>query len=68
MDISAKFHHHIRWVPSGAVDWEPHETLAQAEESAKRLSRKYEGYVIEQFDEACVQCAALRAGTARSGQ
>ena len=63
---SSKIHHHIRWVPSGAVDWERHETRTEAEESAKRLLRRYEGYVIEQFDEACNQCAALRAGTGKS--
>lgn len=56
---SSKIHHHIRWVSSGAVDWERHETRTQAEESAKQLSRKGEEYSIEEFDEACLECAAL---------
>jgi hypothetical protein len=64
MDLSPKIHHHIRWIPSGDVDWERHETRAQAQESAKQLLRRGEEYAIEQFDEACIQCAALQAGNA----
>lgn len=54
--ISPEIHFHIRWVTSGNLDWERHDTRAQAEESAKRLSRTDERYTIVQFDERCVEC------------
>ena len=53
---SSETHYHIRWVWLNALDWERHDTHAQAEESAKQLSRPAERYVIEQFNEACVRC------------
>lgn len=56
---SPETHYHIRWVSSGALDWERHDTRAHAEEAAKRLSRANEGYVVEQFDKACIRCQTL---------
>lgn len=58
-DISTQTHYHIRWVASGALDWERHDTRAEAEEAAKQLARSNEKYVIEQFDEACLLCQTL---------
>jgi len=48
-------HYHIHWL-NGKVDWERHDTRAEAEQSAARLSRPGEQYAIEQFDKTCVHC------------
>lgn len=63
--VSPVIHYHIRWVSSGAVDWERHDTRTQAEESATRLSRTNEEYKIEQFDESCVQCRTSNRSVGR---
>lgn len=54
-------HFHIRWLPSGKLDWERHDARDQAEEAAKQLSRRDEGYAIEQFHEPCRQCTLARS-------
>lgn len=56
-------HYHIRWFPSGELDWKPHATRAEAEESANYLSGRHEEYGIEQFDKDCVSCWAFRSAT-----
>lgn len=58
-NISCEIHFHIRWVSSGAVDWERHGTRAEAEEAAKQLSLKDEKFTVEQFDETCPKCQTL---------
>lgn len=57
--IPSEVHFHIRWLLLGELDWERHETRAQAEESAKKLSQRNEQYRIEQFDESCPKCRTL---------
>ena len=49
-------HYHIRWLSSGRLDWERHDTHAKADESAKELRIGDEGYEIEEFDETCEIC------------
>ena len=56
---SPKIYYHIRWLASGELDWERHDTRTQAEEAAERLSRPAERYVVELFEESCVKCATL---------
>lgn len=51
-------HYHIRWTGSEAMDWEPFDTQAEAEERAKKLSRFGETYTIEELGEGCTRCAA----------
>jgi hypothetical protein len=50
-------HFHIRWA-NGALDWERHDSRAGAEESAKRLARPSEQYVIEEHAGASTKCLA----------
>lgn len=52
-------HFHIRWLPSGKLDWERHYTRDNAEKAAAQLARSNEEHVIEQFDDACRQCNGL---------
>jgi hypothetical protein len=47
------------------MDWERHDTRAEAEECAEQLSRKDEKYVVEQFDQSCVHCKTLTRHPAR---
>lgn len=53
---SAEPHYHIRWVSSGAIDWERHGTQVRAEESAKKLARSDEEFEILEVHGACAQC------------
>jgi len=62
--LSPKIHYHIRWLVSGEVDWERHDTRTQAEEAAERLSQPGERHSIERFDECCVKCTSF-VGDAR---
>jgi hypothetical protein len=49
-------HFHIRWTAKG-LDWERHATCDEASESAKKLARPHETYVIEEFtDGNCPSC------------
>ena len=57
--VYRKIHYRIRWLTSGELDWERHGTRTQAEEAAKRLSRPYEQYSVEEFEETYVKCATL---------
>jgi hypothetical protein len=52
-------HYHIRWSNS-ELDWEPFCTQEEAEVSALDLVLLDESYIIQQFDEACSACAALK--------
>jgi hypothetical protein len=64
-----RFHYHIRWHGGGgALDWETWSTRAAAEYSAQQMVRRGETYVIEEFGEACMTCAATRVKTARAGK
>lgn len=54
--IALGLHYHIRWLPSGKLDYERHDTRAQAEEAANQLAQPNEGHAIERFDEACSKC------------
>jgi hypothetical protein len=56
LTIPHKFHFHILWVYSKKLDWERHDTQAEAEESAKRLAQGSEEYAVEQFDGDCPRC------------
>jgi hypothetical protein len=59
------FHYHIRWQGGGgAVDWETWSTQAATKYSARQIVRPGETYVIEEFGEACMTCAAIRVKTA----
>lgn len=49
-------HYHIRW-SSGVLDWERHDTQADAEEAAKDLAPPDEKYTVEFFrDDSCQLC------------
>jgi hypothetical protein len=63
--VSPKIHYHIRWLASDELDWERHDTRAQAEEAANQLSRPHEQYSVERFEENCVRCQKL-ASTAKA--
>lgn len=63
--VCAEPHYHIRWVASDELDWERHDTRAQAAQSAEQISRTDEQYVIEKFDDACVQCRASSRAVGR---
>ena len=52
-------HYHIRW-SNGALDWEPFNTRAEAEASARQLMRFGESYTIEEFDGTCPRCLELK--------
>lgn len=57
--VSPEIHYHIRWLASGELDWERHDTRVQAEEAASQISRPDERYAVERFNEACINCAML---------
>ena len=54
-----KIHYHIRWLASGELDWERHDTRTRADQAAKQLSRPDERYAVEPFEGSCVKCARL---------
>jgi hypothetical protein len=41
------------------LDWQPFRTSAEAEERAKELALRGEGYAIEEHGEACSQCGSM---------
>lgn len=51
-----EIHFHIRWA-SGALDWERHGTVTEAEISAVRLGHPNEGHTIEECRKANNMCA-----------
>jgi hypothetical protein len=63
------FHYHIRWQGGGStLDWEMWSTRAAAEYSARQIVQPGETYVIEEFGETCMTCAAIPVKTARAGK
>ena len=58
-EISRKTHYHIRWTRKAKLDWQPFRTSAEAEERAKELALRGEGYAIEEHGEACSQCGSM---------
>ena len=64
--VSPTTHYHIRWLASGRLDWEPHDTRTQAEEAAERLSQRDERYAVEQFEEPFVKCCKPAVRDART--
>jgi hypothetical protein len=54
------FHYHIRLQGiGGTLDWEVWSTRAAAQYSARQIVQPGETYVIEEFGEACMTCAAI---------
>jgi hypothetical protein len=53
-------HYHIRWSNS-ELDWEPFCTREEAEVSALDLVLLDESYIIQEFDETCSECSALKS-------
>jgi len=63
------FHYHIHWQGGGGMlDWEMWSTRAAAEYSARQIVQPGETYVIEEFGEACMTCAAISVNMARAGK
>jgi hypothetical protein len=60
MDRTELPHYHIRWSGRTALDWECFNTRAEAEASAKQLTRLGETYTIEEHGEACSRCRDAR--------
>jgi len=52
-------HYHIRWSNS-QLDWEAFCTQVEAEASALDLVLPDESYIIQEFDETCSECSALK--------
>jgi hypothetical protein len=53
-------HYHILWSEKAELDWERHDSRAKAEASAKLLVRRGETYAIEEFEESCPRCRAIK--------
>jgi len=56
---SPGLHFHIRWSPSGLLDWQAFDTQAEAEAAAAQLSRPSETYTIEASLANCGRCDQL---------
>jgi len=62
-------HYHIKWLPSGKLDWQPFTTQDDAEQMARELRLGEEDYWIEPIEGECEACADLNPRNAsRSGQ
>jgi len=59
-------HYHIRWLPSGRLDWEKFGTRGEAEAQARELARTNEIYNVVEFDQSCKQCKSMVAASLRS--
>jgi hypothetical protein len=57
--ISRKTHYHIHWAGKAKLDWQAFSTRAEAEERAKELALRGEGYAIEEHGEACSRCGNM---------
>jgi hypothetical protein len=60
-DITIVKHYHIRWSGIARLDWEPFQSTAEAEKSARQLLREGETYSIEEMDASCARCAKAKA-------
>ena len=61
-------HFHIRWLPSGALDWQRFGTETEAQTRAKELLLPGESYEIEVVTGNCEMCAALDPRNASPGK
>lgn len=64
-EVSGSVHFHIRWA-DGSLDWERHHTRAEAEESANRLARVDEKYMIEEHAGVSADCKVGPYGETRA--
>jgi hypothetical protein len=55
-----KKHYHIRWSDE-KLDWEPFNTRAEAEASAKDLVLGQETYTIQESDQSCTRCLKAKS-------
>ena len=58
--MKSQTHYHIRWSDS-SLDWKPCETKEEATKLAGLINKRHESYAIEEFDEECQRCKALRS-------
>jgi hypothetical protein len=57
--ISAGAHYHIRWWPSGNLDWERFDSREDAHTRAYELASPGETYSLEEFQQNCTRCNPL---------
>src|SRR5215472_10686905 len=56
----SRIHFHIRWSQGSTLDWEPFQSQADAEATAKQLAGPHESYGIEHRQHGtCERCATF---------
>ena len=60
-------HYHIKWLPSGKLDWKPFPTPRDAKSFAKDLVMRGEKYKIERITVECAICARVKSSAVGVG-